>query len=81
MDQYVLHLYFHVIDMDDVDIILGYPLMESRGTSNIIVQKKFLKLWSKKIFVKNVTLEHCSLQDGIDLETPYNIAIAKQRHL
>jgi hypothetical protein len=29
MDQYAFHSYFHVIDMDDVDIILGYPLMES----------------------------------------------------
>jgi hypothetical protein len=67
--------------MNDVDIILGYPLMESKGTSNIIEQKKFLNLCSKKIFVKNVTLEHCSLQYGTDLETPYNIAIAKQRHL
>jgi hypothetical protein len=29
MDKYVLHFDFHVIDMNDVDIILGYPWMES----------------------------------------------------
>jgi hypothetical protein len=48
MDKYVLHSYFHAIDMDDVDIVLGYPWMDSVGTININVQKKFLKLWYKK---------------------------------
>jgi hypothetical protein len=47
MDQYVFHLYFHVVDIDGVDIILGYPLMESTGTNNINVKNKFLNLWSK----------------------------------
>jgi hypothetical protein len=45
MDKYVLHLDFYAIDMDEVDIVLGYPWIESVGTININVQKKFLKLW------------------------------------
>ena len=47
-DKYVLHLDFHAIDMDDVDIIFGYPWMDSTSTININVQKKFLKLWYQK---------------------------------
>jgi hypothetical protein len=42
MDKYVLHSNFHAIDMNDVDVILGYPWMESIGTININVPKKFL---------------------------------------
>jgi hypothetical protein len=53
MDKYVLHSYFHATDMDDLDIVLGYPWIESVGTININVQKKFLKLWYKK---KKITL-------------------------
>jgi hypothetical protein len=49
---------FHAIDMDDVDIVLGYPWMDSVGTININVQKKFLKLWYKK---KKITLQDVSL--------------------
>jgi hypothetical protein len=48
MDKYVLHSDFHAIDMNDVDIILGYPWMESIGIININVQKKFIKIWYKK---------------------------------
>jgi hypothetical protein len=63
MDKYVLHSYFYAIDMDDVDIVLGYPWMDSVGTVNINVQKKFLKLWYKK---KKITLHDVSLskKDG-----------------
>jgi hypothetical protein len=63
MDKYVLHSNFHAIDMNDVDIILGYPWMESIGTVNINVQKKFMKLWYKK---KKITLQDMSLskQEG-----------------
>jgi hypothetical protein len=63
MDKYVLHSDFYAIDMDDVDIVLGYPWMESVGTVNINVQKKFLKLWYKK---KKITLQDVSLskKDG-----------------
>jgi hypothetical protein len=63
MDKYVLHSDFHAIDMNDVDVILGYPWMESIGTININVQKKFLKLWYKK---KKITLQDISLtkQEG-----------------
>jgi hypothetical protein len=31
-----------------VDIVLRYPWIESVGTININVQKKFLNLWYKK---------------------------------
>jgi hypothetical protein len=44
--------------MGDVDIVLGYPWIESVGTININVQKKFLKLWYKK---KKITLQDVSL--------------------
>jgi hypothetical protein len=53
MDKYVLHSDFYAMDMDEVDIVLGYPWIESVGTININVQKKFLKLWYKK---KKITL-------------------------
>jgi hypothetical protein len=65
MDQYAFHSYFHVIDMDDVDIIFGYHLMESVGTSNINVKNKFLKLWSKK---KKIKLRNFSLTNPILLK-------------
>jgi hypothetical protein len=58
MDKYVLHSYFHATYMDDLDIVLGYPWIESVGTININVQKKFLKLWYKK---KKITLQDVSL--------------------
>jgi hypothetical protein len=58
MDKYVLHSDFHAIDMNDVDVILGYPWMESIGTVNINVEKKFVKLWYKK---KKITLQDMSL--------------------
>jgi hypothetical protein len=48
MDKHVLHSYFYAIDMDDVDIVLGYSWMDSVDTININVQKNFLKLWYMK---------------------------------
>jgi hypothetical protein len=63
MDKYVLHSYFEALDMGDEDIVLGYPWIESVGTININVQKKFLKIWYKK---KKITLQDVSLskKDG-----------------
>jgi hypothetical protein len=58
MDKYVLHSDFHAIDMDDVDIILGYASMVSLGIVDISVQNKFMKLWYKK---KKITLQVISL--------------------
>jgi hypothetical protein len=58
MDKYVLHSDFYAMDMDEVDIVLGCPWIESVGTININVQKKFLKLWYKK---KKITLQDVSL--------------------
>ena len=57
MDKYVLHSNFFAIDMDDVDVVLGYPWMDSIGTVNINVQKKFLKLWYNK---KKITFQDIS---------------------
>jgi len=48
IDKYVLYLDFYAIDMDDMDIVLGHPWMESIGTINMNVQNKFLRLWYKK---------------------------------
>ena len=53
MDKYVLHSNFYASNMDNVDVVLGYPLIEYVGIININVQKKFLKLWYKK---KTITL-------------------------
>jgi hypothetical protein len=53
IDKFVLHLYFHAIDIDDVDIVLEYPWMGSIGTININVLKKFTNIWYKK---KKITL-------------------------
>jgi hypothetical protein len=63
MDTYVLHSNFYVMGMDEVDIVLGYPWIESVGTININVQKKYLNLWYKK---KKITLQDVSLskKDG-----------------
>jgi hypothetical protein len=58
MDKYVLHLDFEALDMGDEDIVLGYPWIESKGTININVKKKFIKLWYKK---KKITLQYVSL--------------------
>ena len=58
MDKYVLHSDFYAMDMDEVDIILGYPWIESVGTININVQKKFLKIWYNK---KKITMQDVSL--------------------
>ena len=48
MDKYVFHCDFYTSDMDNMDVVLGYPWMESVGTVNINVQNKFLKLQYKK---------------------------------
>ena len=45
MDKYVLHSYFHIKDMDNVDLVLGHPWIKLVGTININVENKFLKLW------------------------------------
>jgi hypothetical protein len=58
MDKYVMHSYFYVMDMDEVDICLGYPWIESVGTINTNVKKKFLKFWYNK---KKITLQDLSL--------------------
>jgi hypothetical protein len=58
MDKYVFHSNFEALDMGDVDIVLGYPWIESVGTININVQNNFLKLWYEK---KKITLQDVSL--------------------
>jgi hypothetical protein len=51
------------MDMDEVDIVLRYTWIESVGTININVKKKFLNLWYKK---NKITLQDLSLnkKDG-----------------
>lgn len=48
MGNYVLHYDFQSQNMDNMDIVLGYPWMKSVGTINFNVENKFLKLWYKK---------------------------------
>ena len=59
----MLHLDFHGVYMNDVDIVLGYLWIDYVGTINITVQNKFLKLWYKK---NTITLQDISLtkQEG-----------------
>ena len=40
----MLHFDFLAIDMPTVDIVLGYPWVQSMGIVNINAKKKFLKL-------------------------------------
>ena len=70
MDNYVLHSGFYALDMKDVDIILGYPWMDSIGTININVQKKFPKLWYKK---KKVTLQDIPLSQLVASKVVHDI--------
>ena len=58
MDKYVLHSAFYSLDMDGVDVVLGYPWMQSKGVVNINVENKFLKFWYKK---KKITFQDMSL--------------------
>lgn len=48
MGNYVLHSNFQARDMDNMDIVLGYPWMKSVGTININIENKFLKICYKK---------------------------------
>lgn len=63
MDNYVFHSDFYDSDMANVDVVLEYPCMESMGTININVQKKFLKLWYKK---KRITLQDISINKQVE---------------
>ena len=63
MDKYVLRGDFYTLKMDKMDVVLGYPWMESVGTININVQKKFLKLWYKK---KKITLQDISINKQVE---------------
>lgn len=63
MDKYVLHGDYYASEMDNMDVVLGYPWMESVGTININVQKKFLKLWYKK---KKITLQDISIHKQVE---------------
>ena len=58
MGNYVLHSDFHARDMDNVDLVLGYPWIYSVGIVNLNVEKKFLHLWYKK---NKTTLQYISL--------------------
>ena len=38
MDKYALHFDFHVRDMDNMDIVLGYPWMKLVGIINLNIE-------------------------------------------
>jgi len=63
MDKYVFHGDFYASEIDNIDVVLGYPWMESMCTININVQKKFLKLWYKK---KKITLQDISIHKQVE---------------
>ena len=63
MDKYVFHSDFYASDMNNMDVVLGYPWMKLVGTININVQKKFLKLWYKK---KKITLQDISINKKVE---------------
>ena len=63
MDKYVFHGDFYASDMNNTDVVLGYPWMELVDTININVQKKFLKLWYKK---KKITLQDISINKQVE---------------
>ena len=44
MEKYVLHFDFCAIDMNDVDVVLGYPWIPTIGTIHINVEFFFVKL-------------------------------------
>ena len=41
MDKYGLHSDFYTLDMDGMDVVLGYPWMQSMGTVNINAENNF----------------------------------------
>ena len=43
MGNYVLHSNFQARDLDEMDIVLGYPWMTLVGTINLNLENKFLK--------------------------------------
>ena len=59
----MLHGDFYASEMNNMEVVLGYPWMESVGTLNINVQKKFLKLWYKK---KKITLQDISIHKQLE---------------
>ena len=61
--NYVLHLYFHARDMDNVDMVLDYPCMDPIGTNNLNAKNNFLKLWYKK---NKITLQDISLSKPVE---------------
>ena len=68
MGNYVLHSDFQAKDLDNVDIVLGCPWMDSVGIVNLNVQKKFLKLWykKKKITLQDIFLSKSTEPKGVD---------------
>ena len=77
MDKYVFHGDFYASDMDNMDVVLGYPWMESMGTININVQKTFLKLWYKK---KKITLQYISISHKQRLRRQKHKSLMKLTH-
>ena len=70
MGNNVFHSNFHVQDMDNVDMVLHYPWLDSVGTVNLDVQKKFLKLWYKK---NEITLQDIFLSKPVEPKRVYDI--------
>ena len=76
MDKYVLHSKFYAIDIDDVDVVLGYPWMHSIGTVNINVHNIFLKLWYKK---KKIALQDISFSNQEEPKLAHEVSTRKKK--
>ena len=71
----MLHSEFYSLDMDGVDVVLGYPWMQSVGTININAENKFLKLWYKK---NKFTLQDMDLVPQKQTEKAHDEAFARE---
>jgi hypothetical protein len=52
---------FHAIDVEYVDIFVGYHFIDLIGIVNINVKKKFMKIWYKKnkVTLQNISSSKC----------------------
>ena len=66
--NYVLHSNLHARDMDNVDLVLGYPWIKLVGIININANKQFMKLWYKKrkINLQDIYLTKQETPNGVN---------------
>ena len=75
MGNYMLHSSFHARDMDNMDLVLGYPWMQLVDAININVENKFSKLRYKK---KKVILKDISLTTQQDPKGVHDVVFTRR---